>query len=85
MIPDLLSNKKRELILTELYVRGRELNTSVNFSIWSYFAVQLNFRCNSTRSFIMKIPNEREIQQISFKPVSGMFLLKYKENVFIKV
>ena len=32
----------------------------------SYFAVLENVRLNSTHSFIMKISNKRELQQIAF-------------------
>ena len=40
MIFEMLSNKKLNRILTELFIRGRELNMSLSFFIESYFAVQ---------------------------------------------
>ena len=39
MIADMLSNKKLNLILTELFTRGRKLNISLVFIRQSYFAM----------------------------------------------
>ena len=62
----MISNKKRNPIVTQLYFRGKKLNTFLVFIIQSYFAVPKNLTLNSTRYFIMKIPNKRELQQIAF-------------------
>ena len=66
MIPDILSNKKLNPIVTELFTRGRKLNISLVFITQTYSAVLTNIRLNSTHYFIMKIPNKREVQQITF-------------------
>ena len=58
MIADMLSNKKLNPIVTELFVRGRKLNISLIFITQSYFAVPKNVRVNSTHYFIRKIPNK---------------------------
>ena len=60
MIADMLSNEKRNLILTELLNRDRKLNIFLVFITQSYFAVPKNIRLNFTHYFIMKIPNKRE-------------------------
>ena len=39
MIADMLSNNKTNPIVTELFIRGRKLNTSLVFITQSYFAV----------------------------------------------
>ena len=39
MIADMLSNKKLNTIVTELFIRGRKLNISLVFITQSYFAV----------------------------------------------
>ena len=39
MIADMLSNKKPNPILTQLFIRGRKLNISLAFIIESYFTV----------------------------------------------
>ena len=65
MIAKMLSNKKIDPIVTESFIRGRKLNISLVFITESYFAVPKNIRLNSTHYFIMKIPNRRDLQQIS--------------------
>ena len=66
MISDMLSNKKRNSIVTELLIRGKKINISLVFITKSYFAVQKNIRLNSTHYSVMKIPNKRELQLIAF-------------------
>ena len=58
MIADMLSNKKLNPMVTELFIRGRKLNISLVFITQSYFSVPKNIRLNSTQYFIMKIPNK---------------------------
>ena len=58
----MLSNKKVDPIVTELFVRGRKLSISLVFITQLYFTVPKNVRLNSTPFFIMKIPNTRELQ-----------------------
>ena len=48
MIADMLSNKKLNPIVTELFIRGRKLNISLVFFTQSYFAVLKGIRLNST-------------------------------------
>ena len=59
MIAAMLSNKKLNPILTELFIRGRKLKISVVFITQSYFAVPKYIRLDSTYYFIMKISNKR--------------------------
>ena len=66
MIADMLNNKKLNPIVTELFIRGRELNVSFVFITQSYFAVPKNIKLDYTHYLIMKIPNKREYQQIAF-------------------
>ena len=56
MIVDMLSNKKLNLIITELFISDRKLKISLVFITQSYFAAPKNIRSNSTHYFIMKIP-----------------------------
>ena len=72
MIADMLSNKKLNPILTELFIRGRKLNISLVFITQSYFAVPKDIRLNSADYFILKIPNKRELQQIVFNHSSDI-------------
>ena len=64
MIFDMLSNKKLNPIVPELFIREKKLNISLAFITQSYFALPVNIRLNSTYYFVMKIPNKRELQQI---------------------
>ena len=66
MIADMLSNKKVNPIVTELFIRGRKLNSSLVFITKSYFLVPKTTRPNSTHYFVIKITNKRELQQITF-------------------
>ena len=44
---DMLSNKKLNPLVTELFIRGRKLNISVVFITQPYFSVPKNIRLNS--------------------------------------
>ena len=66
MIADTLSNKKHNSIITDFFIRGRKVNTSLVFITQCYAAESRNIRLNSTHYFIMKIPNKRELKQIAF-------------------
>ena len=64
MIADMINNKTLNPVVTELFIRRRKLNISVVFITQSYFKVPKDVRLNSTHSFIMKISNKRELQQL---------------------
>ena len=54
VIADMLSNKKLNPIVTELFIRGTKLNISLVFITQSYLAVPKDIRLTSTHHFIMK-------------------------------
>ena len=58
IIADMLSNKKRNPTLTELFTRGSKVKISIAFITQSDFAVPKNIRLNSTHYFIKKVPNK---------------------------
>ena len=72
MIADMIHNKKLNSIVTELFIRGRKLNISLVFITQSYFKVPKDVRLNTTHFFIAKIPNKRELQQISLNHSSDI-------------
>ena len=72
MIPDMLSNKKLNPIVIQLFLRGRNLNISLVFITQSYFKVPKDVRLNTTHFFIMKITNKRELQQIAYNHSSDI-------------
>ena len=59
MIADIMSNKKFQAIIKELFIRCRKLNISLAFIIRSYFSVLKDVTLNSTHYLIMKINNKR--------------------------
>ena len=65
MIADIMTNKKFQATIKELFIRYRKLNISLVFIIQSYFSVPKEVRLNSTHYLIMKIYNRRELQQIA--------------------
>ena len=65
MIADIMTNKKFQSIIKELFIRCRKLNISLVFITQSYFSVPKDVRLNSTHYFIMKINNKRELQNIA--------------------
>ena len=83
MIADMLSNKKLNPIVTELFIRGRKLNIYLVFVIQSYSAIPKNIKLSSTLYFVMKFPNKRELQKIEFNHSSNIdfhnFMNLYKK------
>ena len=65
MIADIMSNKKFQAIIKELFIRCRKLNISLVFITQSYFSVPKDVRLNSTHYLIMKINNKKELQNIA--------------------
>ena len=64
MIADIMTSKKFQAIIKELFIRCRKLNISLVFITQSYFSVPKDVRLNSTHYLIMKINNKKELQNI---------------------
>ena len=80
MIADMINNNKLNPLVTELFIRGRKRNISIVFMTQSYFKVPKDVRLKSTHFFIMKIPNKRELQQITLNHSSD----KHFMNIYKK-
>ena len=65
MIADIMSNKKFQAIIKELFIRSRKVNISLVFITQSYFSVPKDVRLNSTHNLIMRINNRKELQNIA--------------------
>ena len=65
MNADMLKNKKRNPVVTELSIRGRKLNISLVFIKQSYFAAPKDIRLNFTYYVIVKILNKEEVHRIA--------------------
>ena len=87
-ITDMLSNKKLNPLVTELFIRGRKLNICRVFITQSYFVESKNIRLNSTHYFIMKISNKRELQQIALNHSSYVDFnnpLRFRKNLLERI
>ena len=65
MIADIMTNKKFQAIIKELFIRCRKLNISLVFLTQSYFFVPKDVRLNSSHYLIMKINNKTELQNLT--------------------
>ena len=80
MIADIMTNKKFQSIIKELFIRCRKINISLVFINWSYFSAPKDVRLNSVHYFIMKINNRKELQNIAINHSAD---IDYKD--FIKI
>ena len=65
MIAAMINNQKLNSIVIQLFIRGRKLNIFLVFITQSYFKVPQDFRLNSTRFFILKIPNKIDFNKLN--------------------
>ena len=72
MIADIMTNKKFQAIIKELFIRCRKLNISLIFITQSYFSVPKDARLKKTHYFIMKMNNHRELQNIARNHSEGI-------------
>ena len=80
MSADIMTNKKFQAILKELFIRFRKINISLVFITQSYFSVLKDVRLNSTHYSIMTINNKRELQNSAINHSAN---IDYKD--FIKI
>ena len=76
MIAYIMTNKKFQSIIKELFIRCREINISLVFITQSYFSVPKDVRLNSTT----KVNSKRELQDIAINHSAD---IDYKD--FIKI
>ena len=82
MIADIITNKKFQVIIKELFIRCRKLNISLVFITQSYFSVLKEVRLNCTHNLIMKIHNRRELKNISINHSADIEYKDYKRIIF---
>ena len=80
MIADIMTNKKFQSIIKELFIRCRKTNISLVFITQSYFSVPKDVRLNSTHYSNMKIISKKELQNIAINHSTD---IDYKD--FIKI
>ena len=80
MIADIMTNKKFQSVIKELFSRFRKINISLVFITQSYFSVPKDVRLNSTYYLIMKVNNKKNLQNIAINHSAD---IDYKD--FIKI
>ena len=65
MIADIMTNRRFQVIIKELFIRCRKLNISLAFITQSYFSVPKDVRLNTTHYFIKKINDKIELKIIA--------------------
>ena len=80
MISHVMSNKKAQQVLKELFIRCRKLNILLVFITQSYFSVPKDVRLNCNHYVIFKLKNKRDLQNIAINHSSDT---DYKD--FIKI
>ena len=61
IIADIMTYRRFQAIIKELFIRCRKLNISLVFITQSYFSVPKNVRVNLTHYLITKINNKKEL------------------------
>ena len=83
MIADIMTNKKFQAIIKELFIRCRKIKFSLVFISQSYFSVPKDVRLNLDHYLIMKINKKRELQNIAINHSADIdckdFLKIYRE------
>ena len=80
IIADIMTYRRFQAIIKELFIRCRKLNISLVFITQSYFSVPKNVRVNLTHYLITKINNKKELQNIAFNDFAD---IDYKD--FMKI
>ena len=80
MISHVMSDKKAQQVLKELFIRCRKLNISLCILTQSYFSVPKDVRLNCTHYIIFKLNNKSELQNIAINHSTD---IDYKDFVNI--
>ena len=80
MISHVMSDKKAQQILKDLFIRCRKLNISLCFLTQSYFSVPRDVRLNCSHYILFKLNDKRELQNIAINHSAD---IDYKD--FIKI
>ena len=80
MINHVISDKKAQQVLKELFIRCRKLDISFCFLTQFYFSVPKDARLNCTHYIVFKLNNKRDLQNMAINHSSD---IDYKEIVKI--
>ena len=79
-ISHIVSDKKAQQVLKDLFIRCRKLNISLCFLTQCYFSVPKDVRLNCTHYIIFKLNNKRELQNTAIRHSAD---INYKDFVNI--
>ena len=65
MTADIIDNKKRNRVVTELFIESRKIFISILFITQSYFQEPKDIRLNFAHFFIMKIKIKRNFSKLN--------------------
>ena len=80
MISHVISDKRAQQVLKDLFIRCRKLNISIRFLTQSYFSVPKDVRLNCTHYILFKLNNTIELRNIAINHGAD---IDYKD--FIKI
>ena len=80
MISHVMSDKKFQQVLKDLFIRCRKLNISLCFLIQLYLSVSKDVRLNCTHYILFKLNSRRELQNIAFNHSADV---EYKDFIII--
>ena len=78
-IADIMTNKKFQAIIKELFIRCRKLNISLVFITQYYFFIPKEVRLNFTHYLIMKIYNKRELKNIATNHSADIYYMDFMQ------
>ena len=81
MIADIMTNKKFQAIIKELFIRCRRLNISLVFITQSYFSVPKDARLNSTHYLINKRKELKNIAINDSADIDYKDFYRFTENI----
>ena len=84
MIADMISNKHLNQMVTELFIRGRKLNTSAVFITQYFFKVSKNVRLNGTHYENFRQTRALTKRNLSFIRYWISRLYKYLQRMYCK-
>ena len=79
-ISHVMSDKKAQQVLKELFIRCRKLNISLCYLTQSHFSVPKDVRLNCTYFIIFKVHSKKELQQVAINHSAD---IDYKDFVNI--
>ena len=81
MIADIMTNKKCQAIIKELFIRCKKLNIPLVFNTQSYLSFPKDTRLNTTHYFIMKMNNRIEFKNIATDHSADIDYKDFKKNL----